>query len=71
MAKIIIEIEDLGSDKVKVVSNPTMEQMINMDLNNHKMTSAHGYAYAALNHIRKLSKSNDPTNIIDIPKLIR
>lgn len=69
MAKVIIEIEDIPGDKVKITSNPTMETMIKMELSGDRLTSAHGYAYACLNEIRKLSKSQDPTNKLLIPRL--
>lgn len=70
MAKIEIVIEDTGDGKVKVTSNPSMETMIKMDISGHKLSSAHGYAYACLNEIRRISKSSDPTNKIIIPRLL-
>jgi len=70
VAKVEIIIEDLPGDKVKITSNPSMETMIKMELSgSNELTSAHGYAYACLNEIRKLSKSQDPTNKLLIPRL--
>lgn len=69
MAKIIIEIENLPGDKVKITSSPTMEQMIKMEVSGDRLTPAHGYAYAMLNKCREISKSQDPTNKIIIPRL--
>jgi hypothetical protein len=70
LAKVEIIIEDLPDGKVKITSNPTMETMIKMEISgSRELTSAHGYAYACLNEIRKLSKSLDPTNKLIIPRL--
>lgn len=60
MARVVIVIEDLPGDKVKVEATPNFETMMAMDISGNKLTSAHGYAFAVLNYIRKLSKQNSP-----------
>lgn len=68
MAKIVITIEDSVGGGVKVACNPTFEEIMKMEISGETLTSAHGYAFAALNSLRKESKSNDPHRII-IPKI--
>ena len=68
MAKVVIEIRDVDGGKVEVKATPNMETIFKMAESGHDLTSAHGYAFAALNTIRKESKSNDPTNKIIIPR---
>jgi hypothetical protein len=68
MAKVTITIEDLPGNKVKVISDPSLETMFKMNLSGGDMTSAHGYAFAALNAIRRESKTKDPSPIL-IPKV--
>lgn len=67
MAKVIIEIEDIGDNKVSVKATPNLETMFKMEESGHKLTSAHGYAFSAINKIREESKKNEPTKIL-IPK---
>lgn len=69
MAKIIITIEDNEiTGGVKVVSNPTFETMAMMDRSGAGLTSAHGYALAAINKIREVSKAQGPNKVL-IPKV--
>lgn len=68
MAKIVIEIEDLPGNKVKVTSTPNFETMMAMDISGHTLTSAHGYAFKVLNTIRAESQKNSPL-IRQIPNL--
>lgn len=56
VAKIVITIEDLPNGKVKVVASPNAEQMIRQKMAGHDWTAAHGYAFCALNEVRKQSK---------------
>jgi hypothetical protein len=67
MAKITITLED-HLDKVKVVSDPNFETMIKMEVSGTALTSAHGYAIAALNAIRAHSKAPGPSKIL-IPRI--
>ena len=67
MAIIQITIEDQG-DKVKVTTNPTVEKMMLM-AKAGALDSSHGYAFAALNAIRKESQSKEKHKII-IPRII-
>lgn len=69
MAKVIIEIEDAPNNKVSVKCTPNFETMMAMDISGTNLTSAHGYAFKALNAIRNESKKNQPT-IIGVPRLI-
>ena len=69
MAKIVIEIEDMGTDKVSVKASPNFEQIAKHEEAGNKLTPAHGYAIALLNRARQISMSNEPTNIIKIPKV--
>ena len=71
MAKVTIEIEDIADGKVKVVATPNVETIFKMAESGHDLTSAHGYAFQALNAIRQHSKSQDPTTKILIPRLGR
>lgn len=68
MARIVITIEDLPNDKVKIEANPNFETMMAMDLSGQTLTSAHGYAFSALNHVRKIAQQN--SIIREIPRLL-
>lgn len=70
MAKIIILIEDSPGNKVRVESTPSFETMMKMDVSGADLTSAHGYAFCALNAIRDAAKRNSPLSY-KIPKIIR
>lgn len=61
MAKVTITIEDRADGKVSVVCDPKVETFFKMDLSGHSLTSAQGYAIAAINLIHRVSKdkSND------------
>ncbi len=67
MAHVTITIEDMPGNKVKVVATPTIEAMVKMNVSGEPMTSAHGYAFLALNAIRQESKKQGPTQIL-IPR---
>lgn len=69
MAKITITIEDSPDGRVKVVSNPSIETMLKMEVSGEKLTAAYGYAFNCLNTFRQISKSNEPSIIIKPPKL--
>lgn len=69
MAKITITIEDIPGGKVKVVSTPSFETMAKMIQSGEDMSDAHGYALKCINTIREVSKSANPSNIIQIPKV--
>jgi hypothetical protein len=71
MAKVTISIEDLPNGKVRAVSTPSFEQLIKGEIAGSDLTSAQGYALKAMNAIREVSKSNEPTNKILIPKIGR
>jgi len=68
VAKVVITIEDIPDNKVKITCDPSLEKMIQMELSGNNLTSAHGYAFKTLNEIRKESKVNGPT-LLDIPKI--
>jgi hypothetical protein len=68
MAKIVITIEDAPDGRVKMVSDPSFETMMKMDLSGEKMTPAIGYAFCAINAIRKASKKIGPL-VREVPKL--
>lgn len=68
MAKITITIEDADDGKVKVVCEPNFETMMMMQVSGNGLTSAHGYAFQALNAIREESKRQGPTRIM-IPRI--
>lgn len=70
MAKILIEIEDNADGSVSVKATPNMETFFKMVNSGHDMTAAHGYAFAALNKIRQVSKASEP-NKIYIPRIGR
>lgn len=69
MAKVTLTIEDLPDGKVKVTSDPKMEVLIKMEVSGYGLSSAEGYAFACLNKIREISKSNSADNKIIIPRL--
>lgn len=68
MAKIVITIEDLPENKVRVVSSPSGEEMVKRTISGEGLTSAHGYAILALNTIREESKKRDPKMIVKLPR---
>jgi hypothetical protein len=67
MAIITITIQDLDGSKVKVEVSPKVAEMMHL-AKNGKLESSHGYAFAALNAIRRESQSKDKHKII-IPRL--
>jgi hypothetical protein len=69
--KIIIEIEDLPGDKVRIVSNPTGETLMKMIQSGEEQTSAMGYAIGLLNKAREISKlaDKDKKLMIQMPKV--
>jgi hypothetical protein len=68
MSKVIIEIEDLPNDKVKITSTPNFETMMKMDISGEGLSGCHGYAFSLLNHARKLAQQSSPI-IREIPRL--
>lgn len=68
MAKIVITIEDNAAGGVKVVCDPNFETMMQRHISGHQLTSAHGYALAALNSIRQKSKENGSQMKIILPR---
>lgn len=60
MARATITIEDLSNGNVKVVSDPNFETLMSMDISGQHLTSAHGYLFSILNHVRTISKQNGP-----------
>lgn len=71
MAKITITIEDFPGDKVKVVSDPSFENMVKLAHNGSLLTAAHGYAFLALNAIRSESKKRDSKLNIILPRALK
>jgi hypothetical protein len=71
MAKITITVEDIANDKVQIVATPGFAEMMGLEINGSGLTPAHGYALRMLNEAMKLSRSQDPTNLIQIPKIRR
>jgi hypothetical protein len=69
MARVTITIEDLENGKVRVVSDPSFENMIRAEISGHTISSAFGYAFTAINAIRNEAKKTEPENRILIPKL--
>jgi hypothetical protein len=67
--KLTISIEDLPDGKVKVVSDPSFEKLMRMDISGEHFTAAMGYAFFVINQIRDLSKRAGPI-VRKIPKLI-
>jgi len=67
MAKITITVEDLGG-KVKVTADPTIETMMKRMVSGEGLTSAHGYAFQALNAMREESLRQGPAHIY-IPRI--
>ena len=68
MAKVIIEFEDKFNGGVKVVCNPTFEEIMKKQESGEIMSSAEAYAIFALNQVRSEAKKVDPTRIL-IPKV--
>jgi hypothetical protein len=71
MPKVTLTIEDLPDGKVRVVSDPTFEQMAMLEASGHPLTSAHGYALRAINSIRDASREQGNRLGIWIPKVGR
>jgi hypothetical protein len=73
VAKVVITIEDVEGDHVKVTATPNFEQMCKLDLTGQSMTSAHGFALFALNQITKKSRELRAlrNHRIDIPRVQR
>lgn len=70
MSKVTMTIEDLPGGGVKIVCEPSFEQMMMKGNQAGNFTSAEGYAIFALNQLRAESKKQSPTRLI-IPKLAR
>lgn len=64
MAQVTITIEDLPNGGVKVVATPNLETMFKMLDSGNDLTASHGYAFTALNAIKKASNEKDPLKII-------
>lgn len=71
MAKVTITVEDMPNGRVSIKAEPNFETMMKLDISGHTLQPAHGLAIAMLNEARRISKSNDPTNLIKIPRLGR
>lgn len=69
MAKVSITIEDKDNGKVSVICTPQMSELIGLEISGQGTTSAQGYAIAALNAIRKISKENQSKIMVGIPQL--
>lgn len=69
MAEITIVVKDIEGGKVSIRATPSFEMIMKMDISGNKLTPAHGYAVALLNKAREISKSNDPRQIIQVPRL--
>jgi hypothetical protein len=70
MSKITITIEDRPEGGVKITSDPNFETMMKIQISGNEFTSAHGYAFALLNHARKLGRDNDPMKLL-VPRIGR
>jgi hypothetical protein len=72
MARIVITLEDTTHDKVRVVSNPTFQEIAQMVNSGHKTTPAHDYAVGMLNTALQFSKqaAKDRPKLI-IPNLVK
>lgn len=70
MAKVTITIEDTPKG-VKVVADPSFEQIMQMSVAGGYLTAAHGYAISALNKIRNDAKSQSNSQIIRVPRIGR
>lgn len=61
MAKITLTIEDTPQGTVKIVSDPSFETMMKMDISgSNSLTAAHGYAFALINKAREIGKDPNP-----------
>lgn len=71
MAKVTITIEDAGG-MVKTVMSPTAETLLQKVASHgpDSLTAAEAYAFAAINHMRKLSKQQGRI-IVPVPRLGR
>lgn len=69
MAKIVITVEDITGSKVKIVSNPSFEQVAMMANSGEELTAAHGYALRMLRTAREVSKENKPKIDAFIPRV--
>lgn len=64
MAKVIITIEDGKDGRVKCVSNPTFQEMIELHAAKKGLEASHGYAICAMSAIREASKVGAPFQAI-------
>ena len=64
MAKIIITIEDGKDGRVKCVSKPTFQEMMELHAAKKGLEASHGYALCAINAIRDASKIGAPFQAI-------
>lgn len=71
MARIVLVIEDTvdekGYERVKVSVEPSVHALMGM-AKEGKLTNAHGYAFLAMNAIRKENEKNEPKKKIIIPR---
>lgn len=71
MAEIKITIKDLDNGGVEMKCEPSFETIMKMldsgSIDN--LTPAHGYLFACVNVIRKLSQNKDDNMIVKVPKL--
>lgn len=69
MSKVVITLEDIGDNKVKVVCEPTFETMAFMVNSGNQLTAAQGYALAAINAIRKAAREQSNKLPFFIPRI--
>lgn len=71
MSKITITLEDVGDNKVRVVANPTFEQLAMKSNSGEALTSADGYALLMMRAVREESKKQANQMKIYIPRIGR
>lgn len=71
MAKVTITVEDLDNGKVKITAEPNFMTIMKIDISGNHLTPAHGYALRMMNEAMRVSKENNPENLIQIPRVRR
>lgn len=67
MAKVTITFEDQPDGKVKVVCEPSFEQMMQFLVSGSELTASQGYAVNALNSVRQAAQTQKDKLAVTIP----
>lgn len=70
MAKVVVTIEDMPGQMVRMTANPSFETMITAAKDGHEITAAQAYAMKAMRLMAEEAKSKrSKKTLIEIPRI--